>query len=93
MKKQRTLKKVKFICDHCKKESGYYPQPDSADFKGRHPFPYDKGWIFMYNIEFKFKDHDVHDKLKHFCSKECFVNVIKQSLNPPKVGDKIKVKK
>jgi len=91
MKKERKLNKVKFVCDNCGKESGYYPQPDSADYRKRHPFPYGNGWIFLYNLEIKVRETGVsskiHDKEKHLCSKKCLLDRVKKALE---VCDKIK---
>lgn len=56
---------AKFVCEECQKES-------SEMSGGNYQYPYDSGWVYIYNLEFKteqgknrcFKD-------KHFCSQDC----------------------
>ncbi len=81
MKKTRTLKKVKFICDECKKESGYFPELESDDYKGKKPFPYNKDWIFIHNLELQVGSNT--SKIKritksdgHICSEKCLLKAI-----------------
>ena len=69
--------KTEFICNHCNK-SIVIP---NDNFDGSCQFPYDSGWIFIYNLEFK-----VEQKLplkiakEHFCSKKCLTDHIRQRI-------------
>lgn len=62
-----------FTCDQC-----------SAKIKDCPGFPYDKGWHYLYNLDFKtmtlegVKNFKLLDK--HFCSAECVKSFIGEAL-------------
>ncbi len=77
MKKERVL--TTFECDNCKKKS-------SEREKGM-GFPYDLGWIYIYEMKFKISKNK-HESMedKHFCNKECFIMGIKKKLGAMSEG-------
>jgi hypothetical protein len=60
---------IAFVCDNCGKES----KPIASDSK----FPYDKKWIYLYNINGKNELAGIIEaKDKHFCSGSCMLEFI-----------------
>jgi len=57
------MKKTIFKCDNCRKETS-----EGEGYK----FPYEKGWVYLYKIEFKRKSgKSTNLRDRHFCSKKC----------------------
>lgn len=46
-------------------------------------FPYDKGWRYLYNFEFKFANRIFMgaEKDKHFCSVSCMVEFLTNTID------------
>ena len=62
-------KETMFVCDEC---------GGSEVGSETEPFPYDKGWSYVYNLKWKTctkllgkKEVEVRDK--HFCSTDCLI--------------------
>lgn len=56
-------KQTILICDNCGVETRI-PVKDSE-------FPYNSGWVYLYNINFKFDKFKRELKDLHFCKPEC----------------------
>jgi hypothetical protein len=78
---KETTATIKFICDNCKNSEECIP--DSA---GKINYPYEKGWLYIYQMNFQVEDDSkkhprriaVNDK--HFCKATCFLTFIANSL-------------
>jgi len=81
MRTKKNIKTVNFICNECKKESGDKPELDSDDFKGGNVFPYEDGWIYIYNLEMRILGERVALKDVHICSKTCFTKHLKKAID------------
>ena len=74
-----TETKLKFKCDKCSKEIPFEQIGDKV-------YPYEKGWTFLYKLNFKLENNKVIDTTeKHFCSVKCMIvfitNIIKKNEN------------
>ena len=81
MKNKKNIKLVTFTCDECGKETEERNEIDCSEFKGVHPFPYEKGWIYIYNLVMRFSTKRLKLEDKHFCSMKCLDKSIKNSIN------------
>jgi len=81
MKQIEKLIRVNFKCDECGNDSGFRPQPDSADFKGVHPYPYEKKWLYVYEMKVKLGRVRIEILDGHFCSEACLKKKIKTLIN------------
>ena len=72
--------KVTFTCDNCEEEISVEGESK------RQKFPYEKGWIFMYNLEWKRKNpmSERPIKDKHFCCKECAIQFVEKEFKKTK---------
>jgi len=62
-----------FCCDQCGKQSNVIPEKED--------YPYMEGWIYLHSLKFKEMSHQNKETLdKHFCSKECLREFIKEKL-------------
>lgn len=68
---------VKFQCDHCNKTTEFVPDKNSRDGDGQHPYLYEQGWVFIYNMEFKKYKLSIKIFNKHFCCNQCFFEYLK----------------
>jgi len=64
-----------FACDACEKNI-----ERQADAEGKNSYPYEEGWVFLYNLNFQRKAHGSVPRVertefreKHFCSRNCFI--------------------
>ena len=68
-KKEKTL--TTFNCDECGKQSEERTKDNC--------FPYEKGWVYIYNLEFKVASNHLNRiKDKHFCGPVCFHNYVQK---------------
>lgn len=69
MKKQYNI----FVCDTCGNES----KPLEDKHKIHSGYPYEDGWLYLYNFTFK-QSKDIQKSFidKHFCCKECLKRYI-----------------
>lgn len=66
------MKVEKFICDECKAES-----PDNKEGEIQEAFPYNKRWIFVFELNGKVEGAKIIEKKNlHFCSKKCMLKYI-----------------
>lgn len=80
-KETRQIKLVNFECDDCRENSGFRSEIDSECYKGQLPFPYDRGWVYIYNFAFKIFGNSIVIKDKHFCSRICLIKFVNKLMN------------
>jgi len=65
------IEKAIFTCDNCKKK----------EILDNEKYPYDKGWVFLYNFKFKVASNKSNpNKEKHFCCRNCMVIYMNKKL-------------
>lgn len=62
------MKENRFVCDECNKKGPTWIEGQERE----ELFPYSLGWIFIYKINGKVEQNEIHEKTDlHFCSKKC----------------------
>lgn len=66
---------TKFVCDECGKTVEANDDPNMK-------FPYDKGWLYLFNYNSQYSKAGVVDRIvkqdNHLCSMDCLIKFVKK---------------
>ena len=66
---------VMFGCDNCGKQTEFILEKIKLN-----PFPYSKGWIYVYDLKIKVLGTEIKIINNHFCCKKCFDKFIDREI-------------
>lgn len=73
-------RQVKFICDNCNKETKFFEDTNKKDFEEGHPYKYQEGWIYIFEMKMKIWKRNIEFKDLHFCNQDCMLKFLKKEV-------------
>jgi len=61
-----------FKCDNCNKRTEDIDE-NFCSSQSLSPMPYESGWLYVHNLNYRDFDGEKELKDKHFCSEKCFL--------------------